>query len=97
MQSNPEQIVEIILNHGPFPKDLVMTWPEDIRKDYFELFAIDLAELGLENFKQQTRFLGEVYLLSFGRPIASDPILFEAWRSLTGENTPPAPPEFQLI
>ncbi len=97
MQSNPDQMVDIILNHGPFQKDLVMTWPEDIRKDYFELFAIDLAELGFEKFKLRTRFLGEVYLLSFGKPIANDPVLFEAWRSLTGNDTPPAPPEFKLI
>ena len=97
MQSNPKKIVGLIVNHGPFPKDLVMTWPEDIRKDYFELFAIDLAELGLEEFKRQTRFLGEVYLLSFGKPIASDPILLEAWRSLTGDSNPPATPEFKLI
>jgi len=97
MQSDPEKIVDLIVNHGPFPKDLVKTWPEDIRKDYFELFAIDLAELGLDEFKRQTRFLGEVYLLSFGKPIANDPILLEAWRSLTGDNTPPAPPEFQII
>ena len=97
MQSDPEKIVDLIVNHGPFTKDLVMTWPEEIRKDYFELFAIDLAELGLEEFKRQTRFLGEVYLLSFGKPIVSDPILLEAWRSLTGDNTPPAPPEFQII
>ena len=97
MQSNPEQIVDIILNHGPFPKDLVLTWPEDFQKDYFELFAIDLAELGIEKFKRQKRFLGEVYLLSFGKPIVNDPILFAAWQALTGNNIPPAPPEFKLI
>ena len=97
MQSNPDQIVDIILNHGPFQKDLVMTWPEDIQKDYLELFAIDLAELGIENFKRQTRFLGEVYLLSFGKPIVNDPILFEAWQALTGNNRPPATPEFKVV
>lgn len=97
MQANPHRIVEIILSHGPFPRDLVMTWPEDIKNDYLELFAIDLAELGIEKFKRQKRFLGEVYLLSFGKPIVNDPILFEAWQALTGNNTPPATPEFKVV
>ena len=97
MQSNPYRIVEIILSHGPFPRDLVLTWPEDIQKDFLELFAIDLAELGIEKFKRQTRFLGEVYLLSFGKPIVDDPILFDAWKALTGNNNPPATPEFKVV
>ena len=95
MQSNPDQIVDMILDHGPFPKHLVMTWPEDIQKDYLELFAIDLTELGIEKFKRQTRFLGEVYLLSFGKPIAK----INPLRGLanTDRHTPPAPPEFKIV
>ena len=96
MEWTPDEIVEIILRDGPFPGDLVMTWPADMRRDYFELFTVDLAELGLEELRQQRRLLGEAYLLSFGEPILTNRILLAAWWALTGGERPPPPPEFTL-
>ena len=83
MKLTPEDIIEAILSNGPFSKDLVESWPEDLRKDYFELMALDLQNLGPEEFKRQSRFIGETYLLSHGKSIRSSSVLLNAWLTLT--------------
>jgi hypothetical protein len=89
-----EKTLDEILRYGPFDRDLVHSWNEEMRKDYLELLAIDLANLGLDEFRRQTRLLGETYLLSFGKPILADRTLLEAWWSVTGGEPPPPPPLF---
>ena len=84
-----DKTVETILRDGPFDRDIVESWPEEMRKDYFELIALDLADLGLEEFKRQARFLGETYLLSLNEPVRTNPTLLASWWSLTGGEPPP--------
>jgi len=86
--------MEDILRHGPFDRDLVESWTDEMQKDYFELMAIDLANLGVDGFKDQGRILGETYLLSFGEPIHGNRTLLKAWWSVTGGESPPPQPLF---
>ena len=86
--------MEEILRHGPFDRDLVESWTDEMQKDYFELLAIDLANLGVDEFREQARILGETYLLSFGEPILANRILLRAWWSVTGGEPPPPQPQF---
>ena len=90
----PPKVLELILEEGPFPRALVRKWPEDLQTDYLELLGLDLQTLGLDDFRRRSRALGEAYLLSLNRPIASDPNLLEAWRVLTDDAPPPKHPEF---
>ena len=96
MEWSPEKITEAILTNGPFAKDLVESWPEDLRKDYFELMALDVQDLGLERFKLQSRFIGETYLLSHGTPIRKSGVLLNAWLVLTDGEPPPEMLAFQV-
>lgn len=97
MSQMPEKMHDLILDEGPFPRHLVETWPENLQNDYLELLGLDLQTLGLEEFRRMGRALGEAYLLSLDRPIESEPHLLEAWRALTGNSSPPKPPEFLEI
>ena len=90
----PAQMIELILEEGPFPRVTVKRWPEDLQTDYLELLALDLQTLGIEEFRRRGRALGEAYLLSLNRPLNSDPNLLEAWRILTDDAPPPQPPDF---
>jgi hypothetical protein len=97
MEWTPENIIETILGTGPFSKDLVESWPEDLRKDYFELMALDLKDLGAEEFRRQARFIGETYLLSLDEPIRSSSVFHNAWRVLTDGEPPPEMLSFQVV
>jgi hypothetical protein len=90
----PKTVIELILEEGPLPRAIVTKWPKDLQTDYVELLALDLQTLGLDEFRRMGRALGEAYLLSLDRPIASDPGLLEAWTVLTGETRPPEAPDF---
>ncbi len=96
MTPMPPQVIELILEEGPFPRAIVRKWPEDLQNDYFELLGLDLQTLGLDEFRRMGRALGEAYLLSLNRPIESDPGLLAAWTALTGNACPPTPPDFFL-
>lgn len=96
MKWTPDDIIEAILNRGPFSKDIVESWPEDLRKDYFELMALDLEDLGTEEFERQARFIGETYLLSHNKPIRSSSVLLNAWLKLTDGEPPPEMLAFQV-
>jgi len=97
MPPMPPQMIELILEEGPFPRAIVKRWPEDLQNDYLELLGLDLQALGLDEFRRMSPALGEAYLLSLNRPIESDPDLLAAWNALTGNAHPPDPPEFFLI
>ena len=96
MTPMPPQVIEIILEEGPFPRAVVRKWPEDLQNDYLELLGLDLQTLGLDEFRRMGRALGEAYLLSLNRPIESDPGLLAAWQALAGDSRPPQAPEFFL-
>lgn len=96
MTATPPQVIELILEEGPFPRAIVRKWPENLQNDYFELLGLDLQTLGLDEFRRMGRALGEAYLLSLNRPIESDPGLLAAWTALTGNARPPTPPDFFL-
>ena len=96
MTAMPPQVIELILEEGPFPRAIVRKWPEDLQTDYFELLGLDLQTLGLEEFRRLGRALGEAYLLSLNQPIESDPGLLAAWNALTGNERPPTQPDFFL-
>lgn len=91
-----ERTIGLILRDGPFEPCLVEEWPEAMRLDYLELMAIDLKNLGLEEFKIQSRMIGETYLLSIGEPIHANSFLLKAWASLTDGAPPPPPLRFQI-
>jgi len=92
-----DNTVEVILRNGPFDRALVENWPDEMRRDYFELMAIDLVDLGPGEFKRQAQFLGETYLMSFNEPIGADPILLASWWSLTDGEPPPPQPQFSFV
>ena len=94
MQWTPEEIVTTILEHGPFSEELVLEWPEEMRKDYLELLGLDLTTMGLDEFARLSRPLGEAYLLSLDRPIESDGVLLKSWKVVTGGEEPPRTPSF---
>jgi len=96
MPPMPPQVIELILEEGPFPRAIVRKWPEDLQNDYLELLGLDLQTLGVDEFRRMGRALGEAYLLSLNRPIESDPRLLAAWKALTGNTRPPRPPDFFL-
>lgn len=85
---------KIVLDDGPFPAAVVVTWPVELREDYLQLLALDLESMGYEEFLRLRRALGEAYLLSLGRPIAASAVLLEAWNALTGGEPPPNLPVF---
>lgn len=87
---------EVILRDGPLDRDLIENWPDEMRRDYFELMAIDLVDLGPDEFKRQAQFLGETYLLSLNEPIRTNATLLASWWSLTGGEPPPPPPQFSF-
>lgn len=91
-----ERTAKRILQNGPFDRSLVEKWPEALRIDYLQLMAIDLDNLGVEEFKRQSRALGETYLLSVGEPILANPVLLRAWWSLTDGAPPPPPLRFHF-
>ena len=62
-----DKTVETILRHGPFDRDIVESWPEEMRKDYFELIAIDLADLA-ERLGPLGNVVRNDFLLSFQLP-----------------------------
>jgi len=94
MQWMFEKLVGVILAEGPFSADLVVRWPRKLREDYLELMALDIIELGISEFKRQSRLLGEAYLLSLHEPIQGNSVLLESWRELAGNVPPPEMPEF---
>ncbi len=96
MTPMPPDVIELVLEEGPFPEAIVKKWPEELQNDYFELLGLDLQTLGVDEFRRMGRALGEAYLMSLDRPIDTDPNLLEAWRVLTGDIRPPEPPKFQL-
>jgi hypothetical protein len=94
MRPSLDNLISIVLDEGPFPKDLVNGWPVELREDYLQLLALDLETMGYEEFRRLRRALGEAYLLSLGRPIAASAVLLEAWNTLTGGEPPPNLPVF---
>jgi hypothetical protein len=97
MEWSPEAVVDLIFDNGPFSKELVESWPYDLQKDYLELMKLDLQELGMDEFRRKARFLGETYLLSHEIPISLSPVLMEAWTLLTGGESPPEMPIFNIV
>ena len=89
MEMTPEDIIATILSDGPFSRETVESWPDDLRKDYLQLMELDLRDLGRDEFKRQARFIGETYLLSHGQPIHTSTVLLKAWLDLTGGEPPP--------
>jgi hypothetical protein len=81
---NAKQIADLVLEEGPFKKDWVERWPASLQRDYINLLAIDLSHLGLDEFRRQSRALGETFLLSMNRPVENCPFLLESWYRLTG-------------
>ena len=84
MRQNSDELVNLILEAGPFSRDWVERWPEPLKDSYFELLGQDLLEMGLDEFRRQSRLLGETFLKSLDRPIDRCPYLFESWYRLTG-------------
>ena len=84
MRLKSDEIVDLILEEGPFSRDWVERWPETLKDSYFELLGLDLLEMGLDEFRRQSRFLGETFLMSLDRPIDRCPYLLESWYRLTG-------------
>lgn len=87
-------LLKIVLDEGPFPAAVVAAWPDELREDYLRLLALDLASMGCDEFRRLRRALGEAYLLSLGRPIATSPELLAAWTALAGGDPPPTLPVF---
>ena len=84
MRQNSDELVNLVLEEGPFSRDWVERWPESLKDSYFELLGQDLLEMGLDEFRRQSRLLGETFLKSLDRPIDRCPYLFESWYRLTG-------------
>jgi len=84
MRLKSDEIVDLILEEGPFSRDWVERWPETLKDSYFELLGLDLLEMGLDEFRGQSRLLGKSFLMSMDRPINRCPYLFESWYRLTG-------------
>ena len=79
-----DETVDLILEEGPFSRDWVERWPESLKDSYFELLGLDLLEMGLDEFRRQSRLLGETFLMSLDQPIDRYPYLLESWYRLTG-------------
>ncbi len=94
MEWTPDEIVTIILEHGPFPESILLEWPEQMRADYLELLGLDLETMGLDEFSRMSRSLGEAYLLSLDTPIDSDGVLLKSWNIISGGEPPPTMPSF---
>ena len=84
MRLNSDELVNLVLEEGPFSRDWVERWPESLKDSYIELLGLDLLEMGLDEFRCQSRLLGETFLKSLDRPIDRCPYLFESWYRLTG-------------
>ena len=93
MEWTPEDFMIEIIEHGPFPEEILREWPENLRKDYLELLGLDLATMGLDGFKRMSRAIGEAYLLSLGVSIESDAVLLKSWK-IVSDGVPPPPPSF---
>ena len=97
MRQNSDELVNLVLEEGPFSRDWVERWPESLKDSYFDLLGLDLLEMGLDEFRRQSRLLGETFLKSLDRPIDRCPYLFESWYRLTGRELFRQRPGFFLM